>query len=159
MNRENEKIIKKEPRGNVAQRQILFFTVYHKYDDKTINASCLGVKYMIVKENKGHFAKIPCVMLDDPRLKPVDIYIMSYLLSCDQTWKVRQIYISKRLRVSLDVVKRSFKRLKAAGYAEYKQERAAGGEWGKGDWIIYDTSQVPIDGADEKEEAESGWTF
>lgn len=119
---------------------------------------------MINKESTGFFAKIPNAMRDDPRLKPTDIYIMTYLLSCDYQWKVKQRYIAKRLRLSLDVVKRSFKRLKTAGYAEYIQAREAGGEWGEGDWIISDTSRLPINVAKGKErtddiEEESGWTI
>ena len=119
---------------------------------------------MVIKddENRGQFSMIPFAVRDDKRLKPVDIYIMSYLLGNKEDWPVFQKRVAQKCRISLAVVKASFKRLTDAGYAVYQQKREASGEWGKGDWVIYEVSQKTIDGENRqvaKVEEESGWTF
>lgn len=122
---------------------------------------------MIIREdNCGRFSRVPCTLINDPRLKTVDVGIMTYLLACAPAWKVRQKVVAKKCRVSLATVKASFKRLVAAGYAEYRQEREPGGEWGAGDWVIYAISRKPMDGENQQDaeaeeeseiEAGSGW--
>ncbi|MCR5030123.1 MAG: hypothetical protein K5982_01500 [Selenomonadaceae bacterium] len=111
-------------------------------------------------ENRGYFARVPHSIINDTRLKAIDVGIMTYLLSNAPSWEVHQKVVARECRVSLYDVKASFKRLAAAGYMEYRQKRAEGGEWGAGDWIIYEISQKPQNAenrAPAEPDEESGW--